>query len=383
VRVALDIRYRVESGASTYIQALLPCLVEAAPAGTDFLYIRYDRQSLDGLPEAPAVECPRHGALRELAWLNRTLPRELTEHRVDLYHGMKLFGPVWSPVPMVHTAHSISLPRKGEFPMSPKQRAINAYGNLLLKRSCRVICVSRYVSDFMADELGIPPDRLRTIGLAVSEAVRDALAKADPSLFDTPGLDGAAYAVCVGNIEYVKNHATAVRALGIIRDRVPHHLVIAGRDDKPAAEELRDLIRSEGLEDRVHLTGFMGFPTLASCLLGAELLVHPSLSEGFCLAVLEGMQAGLPVIGSAIPGIEEVVGETGRTVADPRDHRALAEAMLDWLAHPEEARRRAALGKVRAEQLTWDRVASETLAVYDECLERHDAPRPVDTSVAR
>jgi glycosyltransferase involved in cell wall biosynthesis len=368
VRVALDIRYRVESGASTYIQALLPCLVEAAPAGTDFLYIRYDRQSLDGLPEAPAVECPRHGALRELAWLNRTLPRQLTEHRVDLYHGLKLFGPVWSPVPMVHTAHSISLPRRGEFPMSPRQRAINAYGNLLLKRSCRVICVSRYVSDFMADELGIPGERLRTINLAVSGAFRDALSKADPSLFDTPGLDGAPFAVCVGNIEHVKNHATAVRALAIIRDRVPHHLVIAGRDDKPAADELRDLIRSEGLQDRVHLTGFMDLPTLASCLSRAALQLHPSLSEGFCLAVLEGMQAGLPVIGSAIPGIKEVVGDTGRTIEDPTDHRALADAMLEWLTNPDEARRSGECGRRHAERFGWDRVARETLAIYEECL---------------
>ena len=59
MRIALDIRYRVDSGASTYIQALLPHLVDCAPNGTDFLYIRYVGQPLHGLPEAPAVDCPQ------------------------------------------------------------------------------------------------------------------------------------------------------------------------------------------------------------------------------------------------------------------------------------------------------------------------------------
>jgi glycosyltransferase involved in cell wall biosynthesis len=373
VRVALDIRYRVESGASTYIQALLPRLVEHARKGTDFLYIRYVGQPLHGLPEAPAVDCPRQTAPGELGWLNRTLPRKLRQHRVDLYHGLKLFGPVFSPVPMVHTAHSISLPRGGEFPMSPRQRAINAYGNLLLRRSCRVICVSEYVSDFMLDELRIPRDRLRTIHLGVSRAFRDAVADAEASVFDTSGLGDAPYIVCVGNIEHVKNHATAVRALSALRDRVPHHLVLAGRDDKPAAEELRDLVRSEGLQDRVHFVGFLDLPTLASCLSRATMLVHPSLSEGFGLAVLEGMYAGLPVVGSEIPGMKDVVGDTGRTVADPLDFRAFADAMLELLSNPDEARRSAERAKARADRFSWDRAARETLAVYDECAETHTA----------
>jgi glycosyltransferase involved in cell wall biosynthesis len=367
VRIALDIRYRVDSGASTYIQALLPHLVDCAPNGTDFLYIRYVGQPLHGLPEAPAVDCPQQTALRELAWLNRTLPRKLRQHRVDLYHGLKLYGPVFSPVPMVHTAHSISVHRDREFPMSPRQRLIHAYGNLLMRRSCRVICVSEYVSDFIFDELRIPRDSLRTIHLGTSRAFRDAVASAEASVFDTPGLGDAPYIVCVGNIEYVKNHATAVRAVATLRDRVPHHLVIAGRDDKPAAEELRDLIRSEGLQDRVHLAGFLDLPRLASCLARAELLVHPSLSEGFCLAVLEGMYAGLPVIGSGIPALKDVMGDTGRTVADPRDFRALADAMLELLSNPDEARRSAERAKARADRFSWDRAARETLAVYDEC----------------
>jgi glycosyltransferase involved in cell wall biosynthesis len=269
---------------------------------------------------------------------------------------------------------------------------MNTYGNWLLRRSCRVIGVSEYVSDFVVKELRVPAARVRTIHLGVPSAFRNAAANADACAFDTPGLAETPYVVCVGNIEYVKNHATAVRALSAIRDRVPHHLVIAGRDDKPAAEELRRVIRSEDLEDRVHLTGFLSLAALASCLAGAELQLHPSLSEGFGLAVLEGMCVGVPVIGSAIPALEEVMGDTGRMIADPRDHRALADAMLMWIANPDDARKSAERGKGRAERFSWERAAHQTLAVYEECLgseragDAHGRPvkdgPPPDTTLA-
>lgn len=367
MRIALDVRFRVESGASTYVRALVPQLFQAAPH-TEFLYVRYVGQSLDELPDASTIDAPLGSTARDFAWTNHVLPRTLRSRGVDLYHGMKLFGPLRTDVPMVHSVHSITKPRGGEFPMSLDQRAIHAYGNALFKRSCRVIGVSDYVSEFLIHDVGIPREKVRTIHLGVPEAFRAALARSDGPAFEAPGLGDAPYIVCVGNVEHVKNHVTVVRALARIRERVPHHLVIAGRADKPAAAELRRVIESEGLSDRVHLVGFLDLLTLTSCLARAELQVHPSLSEGFCLAVLEGMCAGLPIIASAIPGVTEALGDTGLTIEDPVDDLALASAILGWLHDPDEASRSAERGRARAEGFTWERVAERTLAVYRECL---------------
>jgi alpha-1,3-rhamnosyl/mannosyltransferase len=270
---------------------------------------------------------------------------------------------------MVHTVHSITSPRDGEFPMSLRQRAIHAYGNLLARRSRSVIGVSAYVSDYLINDLRIPKDRVRTVHLGAGDAFRAAVAHADPSAFDTPGLGDAPYIVCVGNIEPVKNHATAVKALGTIRDQVPHHLVVAGHDGKPAATELRRLIDQENLGGRIHLAGFLDLPTLASCLMRAELQVHPSLSEGFGLAVLEGMHAGVPIIGSAIPGLGEVMGDTGRTIEDPRDYRSLGKAIAEWLADPTDAKESADRARVHADRFRWRSAALQTLEVYEACLE--------------
>jgi len=375
MRVALDVRFRVESGASTYIRSLLPRLFEAA-RDIEFVYVRYAGQCLGALPEASAIDAPLGSVTRDLRWTNRALPRALRSRGIDLYHGLKLFGPLRTDVAMVHTVHSITKPRNGEFPMSLTQRAIHAYGNAVFKRSCRVIGVSSYVSDFLVDDVGISRERVHTVRLGVPDAFRDVLAREDRTAFATPGLGHAPYIVCVGNVEYVKNHATVVRALARIGERVPHHLVIAGRADKPAAAELRKLVESEGLSGRVHLVGFLSLPTLASCLAGAELQVHPSSSEGFCLAVLEGMYAGLPVIVSEIPGLMEVVGSTGSTIEDPLDDRALANAILGCLSDPDEARRSAERSRLRAERFSWEATARQTIAVYGECVRGGEADLP-------
>lgn len=391
MRVALDVRFRVESGASTYVRSLVPALFEGAP-DVEFVYVRYVGQPLDELPDAPAIDAPLGSAPRDLMWTNRALSRALRRRGVDLYHGLKLFGPVRTDVPMVHTVHSITESRRGEFPMSLGQRAIHAYGNSVFRRSRRLIAVSDYVGDFLVDEIGIPSDRVRTIHPGVPEAFREALvlatqhpieqARADRPVFDAPGLGDAPYLVCVGNIEYVKNHTTVVRALSRIRERVPHHLVIAGRADKPAATELRRLIAEESLSDRVHLVGFLDLPALAACLARAELQVHPSLSEGFCLAVLEGMCAGLPIIGSDVRGVTGALGHTGRTIEDPVDDRGLAQAILDCLREPEEARRSAERGRARAEGFRWERAAAQTLAVYEECVRESEPGESGTTTVA-
>lgn len=367
MKIALDLRFRVESGASSYIRSLVPWLMKAEP-DADFLYIRYDRQPLRNLPHVPTIDAPMASGPRDLLWTNRDLPKALRDHGVDLYHGLKLFGPLRASLPTVHTVHSITRPRGGEFPMSLNQRAIHEYGNIVFRRSCRLITVSDYVSDFLVDDVGVPRDKVRTVHLGVPDTFREGLAHKDGPDFSAPGLDDAPYLVCVGNVEYVKNHETVVRALGRIRDRVPHHLVIAGRAEKRAAVELRDLIESEGLADRVHLVGFLDLPALISCMTRAELQVHVSLSEGFCLSVLEGMCAGLPIIGSAVPGVAEVLGGTGSTIPDPLDHRALSETVLRWIDDPEEARASGERARRRAEELTWEKTAQRTLAVYRECL---------------
>ena len=117
----------------------------------------------------------------------------------------------------------------------------------------------------------------------------------------------------------------------------------------------------------VRLTGYVDDATLDGLLAGAELLVHPSLYEGFGLVVLEAMARGTPVLAARATALPETGADAAAYFdpADPGDLRRQLLALLQDGAHRSELARR---GRERAAQFSWARVAAETAAVYRELL---------------
>lgn len=371
MKIALDIRYRVRSGASSYIDGLVPQLVELAGDRIAFTLVAYDGQPMPpDLPDLQVIWAPMNSALSDMHWVNRKLPARLKAEGIDLFHVLKLFGPIRCPVPMVHTAQSITRQRLGEFPLTVKQRLLyGQYGAYVWRRSAAVIAVSEYVAEFVRDDLKIPADKVHRVYNGISQSFRDTITQAQhQSAAPLPGVGDKPFLLCVGNMEPVKNHLSAVRAFGEIADRVEHHLVIAGRTDKPCAREVEAEVEHLGLGDRVHYTGFIKLDVLSQYLCRADVLLHPSLSEGLSIAVLEAMYCGLPIVGSRIPGITEAAGEWGRYTDDPHDVSRLAELTLELLKDPETRAEVAAGSAERAAEFTWTQAARETLAVYDAAL---------------
>jgi glycosyltransferase involved in cell wall biosynthesis len=106
-----------------------------------------------------------------------------------------------------------------------------------------------------------------------------------------------------------------------------------------------------------------------------DVFVMPSLFEGLCMAVLEALAAGVPVVATPVGGIPSSVvdGETG-TLVPPRDARALAESILWMLDHPEEARYMGMRGRQRVEeQFTVQAMVVGTEAVYERLLSRRNS----------
>ncbi|HKH46602.1 MAG TPA: glycosyltransferase family 4 protein [Thermoanaerobaculia bacterium] len=116
----------------------------------------------------------------------------------------------------------------------------------------------------------------------------------------------------------------------------------ASLERRAAALELGPAVRFLGRCDAARVRGL---------LRGARALVVPSIYEGMPLVVLEAMEAGVPVIASAVSGIPEVVedGVTGWLVPSEAPE-ALADALAAALADPAEASRRGAAGRRRVDE---------------------------------
>ena len=160
-------------------------------------------------------------------------------------------------------------------------------------------------------------------------------------------------AVVVGRIMRRKGLDIFIRAMAQVVQQDPntHGLIIGGVDiaESGLDEELQALAAQLGITDHIYFTGHRtDAPRL---LLASDLLCFaPTLPEPFGRTLIEGMAAGLPVVGARSGAIPDIIveNETGLLVP-PGDADAQAQAILQLLTHPDQAQAMGAAGKRLAE----------------------------------
>jgi len=186
---------------------------------------------------------------------------------------------------------------------------------------------------FLQECYGIPDQRLSVIHNGI-ELAPPVLSRQEWR--ERNGLLDSEFVVCkVANISRFKDHATLLKAWKqVLTLAFPHRpvLLLAGRFDIPEIE-LSKLSDELQLGDRIRFLG--GVDDVSGLLGSVDLFVYSSKSEGLPNAVVEAMAAGLPVVGSDIPGIREALGSTGTTfLAMPGDSAGLARKILQLMFDP-------------------------------------------------
>ena len=176
----------------------------------------------------------------------------------------------------------------------------------------------------------------------------------------------------VGNLYPTKGHVYFVRAAAAVRERFPEaRFLVVGQAFEGRtsyAEDLYDEVRRLGLGESLSFTGFRA--DVPDILQATDILVQPTLSESFGMAVAEGLAAGLPVVATAVGGVQEIIldGETGLLVP-PRDPEAIASKVVSLLEQPDFAASLASRGRQRVKDLfSPERCAEEHERVYRQAL---------------
>lgn len=183
--------------------------------------------------------------------------------------------------------------------------------------------------------------------------------------------------VMIARLGAQKDHPLLLRALAGLQD-LPWELDLIG--EGPLMGQMKTLAAELGIGSRVRFLGQrMDVDRLVS---EAQISVLTSNWEGFPLSILESMRAGLPVVASAVGGVDEAVadGHTGYLI--PRgDATVLRDRLARLLSDPALRARMGAEGRARyEEEYTLDRTVHRTLGVYRQVLAAHGAQ---DTSGAR
>jgi glycosyltransferase involved in cell wall biosynthesis len=324
-------------------------------------------------PAAPIVESfPTAAPMarsRLAHYLNRyaVYPGEAWAKKADVHHildhsyGHLGFG--LDPRRTVVTFHDAILLKihAGELPDHGVPRTAY-YGHLLsllaIRRAARVITGSASAACELLRFVDYPSDRVRVIPHGVSREFLDFPNRPPhrPS--------GPVRILHVGRCQAQKNVEALLQALPQIRDLLarPVVLVKVGGGFTPAQERL---IASLRLEDSIERLPQMPQSELPSQYARCDLLVVPSLDEGFGFPALEAMAVGTPVIAANRGALPEVVGDAGILV-DPPEAGVFAGVAARVLADPSLLAQMSKRGRERARNFPWERTAAETLAVYRE-----------------
>ena len=274
----------------------------------------------------------------------------LRRQRPDVLHQLHTNMPPVAPCPVVVTVY-----HHFDDPQLFASRPYRYFLWALRRRAARIITISDATKADFAREFGIPPGRMQTIYLGLSESFDR---HADRS--ERP------YVLSPYNLSAPKNLASLIEAWPVIAARHPSlELVLYGRAHVTAAAEAQFESRLTVLPHagRVRRTGVVTDSELSSLYAGATLFIFPSLVEGFGYPLLEAMSHGVCSIARNGSAMKEIGGDAVRLVETTRPEE-IAAAALDLLADPRRRDDLAARGRARASTFTIEKMVERTLECY-------------------
>lgn len=272
-----------------------------------------------------------------------------------LYHGLA-----------VTTVHDLNLLRIKEnegmsLPVLKVKQAI--FRHLLrtvIKRSAYIITPTQYVKD---DLIGFQD--------VVGEKVVVTYEGADPVAKNEDAVErfkNKPFLTVVGRAETYKNQRGAIEAHQRLLINHPDlWLVIIGKRDH-TSHKLEQWAKQKGYR-QIEFFGFASDSQLAWFYSHCQAYVFPSYMEGFGLPPLEAMRHGAPVASSNATCLPEVLGDAA-LYFDPADHGDIAAQIARILSDKHLRDTLIKRGAKQVEKYSWDRMAKQTLDVYNRALEK-------------
>ena len=326
------------------------------------------------LNEAPGKAASAAGR-RSVVDLLR-MSRAVARYRLDAFFfpSVYTYFPLIRPVPAIVAIHDVIAERHPGmiFPNARAQFFWRAKLALAHRQARMILTVSEHAATGIREQFGIADKKLRVI-LESHDPVFRVLPEArDPSEL-LPGhalTPGLRYLVYVGGLSPHKNLGVLIEAFRRVAPRFPTlRLLLVGDYSGDvfysAYADLKRQVDQNNLSGQVCFAGFIDDATLIELLNRTELLVMPSLEEGFGLPAFEAAACGTPSVVSEVGPAASLLKDA--VIAfPPRDVESLVAALDRVLGDPVRRERMAAAALARSREFSWQRSAAEFSALLTE-----------------
>lgn len=387
MRIGIDARFLTHpqsGGFKTYSQNLVEAF---GRVGRDHRYVLYvdRRRPYDPLGTmrvpnwAETVVVPTRMPVVGMALREQIgLPIRSAHDHLNVLHALCNTAPLVAPAPVVLTLHdTIQIVEPQRFQHARgrarlKQQAIASYSRAVIRRTVRtarrVITVSQYEKGRIVADLGADPDRVRVVHLAPGAAFWRASDPTRAAWRNEEGLRLPERFVLGVGYEPRKNIPLLIDAFAADcapRDSTLGLVIVAA--EPTSAEAFACLAANRGISHRTVVLGGQSAEEMARLYNLAEVFAFPSVRESFGLPPLEALACGTPVVAACASSLPEVMGDAA-VLVEPCSRNALGQAMVAVLIDSGRRREMEARGLARARKFSWERTATETLAVYEEAV---------------
>lgn len=258
----------------------------------------------------------------------------------------------WAQIPCVVTAHGWAFT---EGKSNLRRHFLAAIERFVAPLAERIITVSDFDQELAADWSVVSQEKMVTVYNGVQDFEQKK--RRGSEIRETPRI------IMVARFEPQKDQPTLLRALEKLCG-VSWEAWFVG--DGPRLEQCVDLARDLGIEDRVQFLGYRS--DVPDLLAQSDIFVLSTHYEGFPIATVEAMRAGLPIIASDVGGVSEQVrsGENGFLVPS-EDVSGFKRVLEDLLQNEEKRQEMGENGRrMFREQFRVEQMVDRTLEVYKE-----------------
>ncbi len=293
-------------------------------------------------------------------WRSKNIINDLKKDNLDIYHGLSHELPIGienTKIKSIVTIHDLIYLRHPNLFSAIDLKIYDKKFRSACKRANKIIAVSLQTKKDIIDFFSISEDKIEVVYQGCNEVFKNPtnnkeLIRNKFQLFEK-------YLLYVGSIEERKNLITLLK---VLKDLPNKKLVIIG-DGKSYKKKCVDFIRDNNLSNRTKILSGLSLNDMASIYQNAEMLIYPSIFEGFGIPILEALYSKIPVITSK-DGCFIEAGGPDSIYINPLSKNEIIEAIRKIDNNPEIKEKMITNGFKYAENFSDQNIAKNLMKVY-------------------
>lgn len=290
------------------------------------------------------------------------LPKQVyKKYPKAILHYPDTMAPLFARNKVVITVHDLAFKSlKGAFTHKTMVWK-NIITNLSIKKADKIIAITKFSQSEIKRYYPKFIDKVSVVYNGFNDFSRDHIDYTNIRK-DILKYEKTPYLLTVSTISPRKNVDGLIKAFDLIKDKIPHKLIVAGKKGW-MYEDVINLVKELNLSERVFFTDQINDDELKFLYKNSKLFIYPSFYEGFGLPPLEAMSYGVPTVVSNRTSIPEVCSDAAEYI-EPSDWQDIADKIFRLLNDKERIEFLKSKGYERMKVFSWEKCGEDVLKVY-------------------